>query len=1440
MIQKEKYWEFYKNILDKVNSNIYITDIDTDEIVYMNEYMKKAFHLDDVEGRICWEVLQTGMNQRCEFCKIDKLLEKEPGACCVWREKNTVTGRVYTNYDTLERMGDHTYHVQNSTDITDHLQLSMEATIDELTGVLNRNAGKRQLEKALKDMKKGDKLTVALFDINGLKWVNDTYGHMEGDRFLVFVATAVNDRLEEPDFIFRLSGDEFVVVFTHKNVLEADRWMTEILESMKDARKIAGFDYEVAFSYGFAPVSEYENLTVSDVLSIADTQMYMQKRDNHIQRDKRRLYQQKQELQGQRSFQYNKDYLFDILSDCVDDYVFVGNLKTGRFMYSYKMVLDFGLPGQVLSNAAAFWGEKVHPDDAEMFLKSNQEIADGRAEHHTILYRARSAKNQWVHLMCKGQMIRDIQGNPEMFAGIIRNLDSKEANSNEELRVISECSTDGIFKAALTEGFPILYANDGYCEIHGYTKRQMAEEINNYAAVLVHEDDFERVTKELEENIQKKAARIVLEYRIRKRDGKIAWVHVNAGITHLPEGPLVLIGMIMDITERRELEVRLRRTEQLFNIARSHTRLSMWEFDIRNNRIIQTEESRAIHGFEEIIENVPESLIECGYVHPESAEAMRRLYQQLKNGEEVTGAEVRVRVREKEDEYWWEKIKYTIIQRSHGEPVWAVGVSEDVTARREAEIRVFQEETMRELLTEDLIFSFRVNMDRHCLEELRDWTGARIKKERSERGYDGIYDRMLENIANDSDRLRLQNYYSPERIETLISKGESIPDFEFRYKQKDGQIIWAVLNMKVIISPEIREKILFGYIKNIDFIKKNELALQRKAEIDEVSGFYNASTAGLLIGEMMKRASRRNSESVLMLLDVDHFGRINRDGGYLAGDQILCEVSGELSKNVAAFWVKARMGGDLFLLFCCDVSDRGMRREKLEEIRKSLCRNYRGGEQEFAVTLSAGAVMSAAENMTYEQLYRCALSALNQAKGKGGNQLLMYSDMKQGDVAAEDPDGLKEPSSETMLMSHMKRLCELQENYEYALWHDKNTGLLNYYSYIDYLQNTNGDVHSAFGIAGVQMAELKSYNQKYGIPAGDNLLRFLAGVLTDIYGKEMSYRVSGAGFRVVCPDTTYENFVSRFQKLKEKVEEKYQGLFTFANVWEQNTIILERMEEQVDEKLQVARISMRNKSRGESRQTVAEVLKGMQDAIHRGNFRVFFQPKADAATGEICGAEALIRYYDPQKGVIPPGRFLPAIEQAGLVTYIDLFVLEEVCRIIKKWLDYGWKPFPVSLNYSRKTILEPDILAETDRIVQKSGIPKSLIEIEVTESIGSIDSVGLKEITRQFVEHGYKIALDDFGAEYSNIYVLYSLELNSLKLDRRIIGDIYHDKRARLVVENVIELCGKLGIVSVAEGVETEEQLKVLQEMSCQVIQGYYLNKPLSEKEFQAQYVDLV
>lgn len=303
----------------------------------------------------------------------------------------------------------------------EYKRLLERANYDDLTRVLNRRGGREYLEDQLdraRDEKKT--LVIALCDVNDLKHVNDRYGHKEGDSMLCQVASAMVRNLAADDFVFRLSGDEFVAVLYDMGQHEADQRIKDILTYLAEKKNHCGLPYDITFSYGLVEVYPEEKYTVSDLIEKADMRMYIQKRDYHIMRAKQKMQQWNNEEIHQ--FVYDKEHLYDALAESTDDYVFAGNMKTGTFRYPPSMVKEFGLPGEVVENAAAFWSEKIHPDDKKVFLESNQEIADGRSEYHDIEYRAKNVSGRWIWLRCRGRMIPDESLRPQLFAGTITNL----------------------------------------------------------------------------------------------------------------------------------------------------------------------------------------------------------------------------------------------------------------------------------------------------------------------------------------------------------------------------------------------------------------------------------------------------------------------------------------------------------------------------------------------------------------------------------------------------------------------------------------------------------------------------------------------------------------------------------------------------------------------------------------------------------------------------------------------------------------------------------------------------------------------------------------------------------------------------------------------------------------------------------------------------------
>lgn len=424
-----------REIMDRMGINIYVTDVETDEILFMNKHMRENFQLAEPEGQICWQVLQKNMDRRCDFCPIEFLEEGEAGHnSCIWEEHNTVTDAVYENYDGLMEWEDgRTVHFQCSVDITDSKRLYHTVSMDELTGLPNRRAGKEQLQQLLRICKKSGRLvTVCMFDINHLKQVNDEYGFLMGDKVIEHVVVRLKELLSEKDFMFRLSGDSFVIAFLDRGEREILGLIKKVRQSLKKNSLFPEQERGEEFSFGilqlwYQSVSRSQETAednVDDILWQLDEAVYAQKRENHILRATEQL-NQPEGTGSAAAFEYDAARLYDALAASTDDYIYVCNMKTGVFRYSQAMVDEFDLPGQVIPNALAVWGSRIHEDDKKIFLESNQELLDNRGDSHLVEYRAKNKKGEWVWLRCRGHLERDEKNEPVLFAGIITNLGKK-------------------------------------------------------------------------------------------------------------------------------------------------------------------------------------------------------------------------------------------------------------------------------------------------------------------------------------------------------------------------------------------------------------------------------------------------------------------------------------------------------------------------------------------------------------------------------------------------------------------------------------------------------------------------------------------------------------------------------------------------------------------------------------------------------------------------------------------------------------------------------------------------------------------------------------------------------------------------------------------------------------------------------------------------------
>ncbi len=244
----------------------------------------------------------------------------------------------------------------------------------------------------------------------------------------------------------------------------------------------------------------------------------------------------------------------------------------------------------------------------------------------------------------------------------------------------------------------------------------------------------------------------------------------------------------------------------------------------------------------------------------------------------------------------------------------------------------------------------------------------------------------------------------------------------------------------------------------------------------------------------------------------------------------------------------------------------------------------------------------------------------------------------------------------------------------------------------------------------------------------------------------------------------------------------------------------------------------------------------MEQALAKHEFVPFVQPKYNAATGEICGGEALIRWITSEGKIIPPGRFIPLAENNGFVRKLDREMFTLVCQMQKNLLEQGKKPVPVSVNVSRQLLYDKTFADDYCNYIMELGIPAELVELEITESAFFEDINLFRSTLERLRSFGFKILMDDFGTGYSSLMMLHSVPIDVMKLDKSFIDD-YEDEKGSSIIQCVLNLAKMLEIPVVAEGVETKEQYEYLKDSGCDVIQGYYFSKPVPKEEFVGKMV---
>jgi len=427
----------------------------------------------------------------------------------------------------------------------------------------------------------------------------------------------------------------------------------------------------------------------------------------------------------------------------------------------------------------------------------------------------------------------------------------------------------------------------------------------------------------------------------------------------------------------------------------------------------------------------------------------------------------------------------------------------------------------------------------------------------------------------------------------------------------------------------------------------------------------------------------------------------------------------------------------------------------------------------------------------------------------------------------------------------------LQQELEHRALHDALTGLPNRALLADRfaqaLRSAQRDEQSV-GLLLVDLDRFKEINDTLGHHFGDELLKQvgprMAGVLREA---DTIARLGGDEFAVLLPGTAdVEDAVQVAEKLQTALSRSFQVEGIDLDVEASIGVVLsgEHGTDAVTlmQRADVAMYVAKQRNLGVFTYEPAldvhsperlSLLGDLRRALHDDQLLLQYQPKVSLSTGEVCGAEALVRWAHPDRGLVPPDAFIPLAENTGLIGPLTRRVLDLALAQARRWADDG-RPLQIAVNLSARNLLDDGLDTTVAELLARHGVAPQLLKLEVTESAIMADPTRATELLRRLHAQGIAIAIDDFGAGYTSLGQLKNLPVSELKIDRSFVTTMQSDSSDSLIVRSVIELSHNLGLSAVAEGVESTEILASLTAYSCDVAQGYHLCRPLVADAFDA------
>lgn len=442
-------------------------------------------------------------------------------------------------------------------------------------------------------------------------------------------------------------------------------------------------------------------------------------------------------------------------------------------------------------------------------------------------------------------------------------------------------------------------------------------------------------------------------------------------------------------------------------------------------------------------------------------------------------------------------------------------------------------------------------------------------------------------------------------------------------------------------------------------------------------------------------------------------------------------------------------------------------------------------------------------------------------------------------ILSEQKEKKEQDAASKLQQSAGKKELEQSQNY------DELTGLYREQKfYNEVKKKLSSNENKNYAMIAFDVDSFCVYNDLYNETIANQLLCHIAEVLRKLEAEDKVYsRYCADQFSLLISYEEHANIIKVLNEIRLKcaivppLEGEVKLSFGICQIAERSTPIRlicdwARMAEETVKGLSMQYYAFFN---GHYRDQILERKKienEMTAALEQEQFVMYLQPKYNLETHSVIGAEALVRWKHPRRGMIPPDLFIPIFEKNGFIIKLDEYIWEEACKQISKWLDEG-KEIPISVNISRLHTYDTDFVEKLMRLVRTYQIPVHLLQLEFTESMFVEDEQTLLSLMHRLKEQGFTLLMDDFGSGYSSLNMLKNVPIDIIKLDRAFFQDIMVNTRGKVIIESSIRMIHDLQLDVTAEGIEEKEHIEFLNSCNCNTGQGYFYAKPMEVGEFE-------